>query len=121
VVNSETELRRVIADGLRGLNDEHGGRYLSEIARAVGVYRGTVGRWMNASTTASYAHCEALARAFPQHFDAETLSSLHATAARGGSLGDAATVGVRAAQTSADTFDLACELLSEPVDEPRDR
>jgi hypothetical protein len=115
------ELRRVIADGLRSVNEEHGGRFLSQIARSLGVYRGTVGRWVNASTTASYAHCEMLARAFPQHFDWEILSTLHATAARGDASADALTVGVRSANTAATTFDLACELLREPCGDPRNR
>jgi len=118
---SEDELRRVVADGLRSVNAAHGGRYLSQIARSLGVYRGTVGRWLNATTTASYEHSRALSVAFPQHFDWETLSTLHAEAARGGVPGQALTVGVRSANSSAATYDLAFELLSEPCPVSSDR
>ncbi len=77
----ERELRRTVAEGLAALNEHNGGRFLSQVARTVGVDRTTVGRWSKQATTASMEHCQALADAYPDFFDHEALVELHANSA----------------------------------------
>ena len=79
--DAETELRQRVARGIRAVNDENGGRYLSAVARMVGVDRTTVTRWRDGSTTASVDHCRSLARRYPDHFDEARLVELHALTA----------------------------------------
>ena len=70
-------------EGITQLNDHHGGRHLSAIARAIGVDRATVARWARGSTTASVDHCRLLAETYPRFFSAGPLVELHAQAALG--------------------------------------
>lgn len=70
------ELRQTIAHGLDRLNDEHGGRYMAEVARTLKVERSTVGRWRSQQSTASPTHCELLAQHWPNCFDHNQLAAL---------------------------------------------
>ncbi len=79
----ELELRRQLSEGIAQLNAHHGGRYLSAIARAIGVDRATVARWAKGTTTASVDHCRALGEAYPRFFSEGPLVELHAQAALG--------------------------------------
>lgn len=78
---ASSELRALVAQGIRAINEEHGGRFLSSIARHVGVDRTTVTRWRDGLTVASVDHCRALARLYPHHFNESRLVELHAMAA----------------------------------------
>ncbi len=80
---SELELRRRISDGIAQLNDHHGGRYLSSIARSVGVDRATVARWAKGESSASVDNCRSLAAIYPRFFSEGPLVELHAQAALG--------------------------------------
>lgn len=80
---TELELRRQVSDGIAQLNAHHGGRYLSAIARALGVDRATVARWAKGTSTASVDHCRALAETYPRFFSEAPLVELHAQAALG--------------------------------------
>ena len=71
------QLKSVISEGLSRLDAAHGGRYLSTVARRLGVERSTVSRWRKSIVAASPEHCENLARNWPDHFDREELMDLH--------------------------------------------
>ncbi len=73
----ESELRSVISDGLSRLDRSQGGRYMSTIARRLGVDRSTVSRWRQHQATARPDHCEELARNWPSFFDLDHLLDLH--------------------------------------------
>ncbi len=90
----ESHLRSVIADGLARLDAAHGGRYLSEVARQLGVERSTVSRWRNGQSTAQPAHCDGLARRWPEHFDREQFVDLQFRAAQGMATQAELTVGI---------------------------
>lgn len=55
----------LIASGLRQLNDDHGGRYRSRIADAVGVDKESVRRWLGKEVLIQFENCEKLASTFP--------------------------------------------------------
>ena len=117
---AEEQLRNLIRDGVRGLNVERGGRYLSEIARTVGVDRGTVSRWHSALSTPSLEHCAELTRAFPLYFDMDVLRNLYAQAS-GGKLADGLTVGLTSSDTTDSTYELALRSLRDPPASRRER
>ena len=102
---SENELRRLVAEGLRGVNSYHGGRYMSRVARELGVDRTTVGRWLRSETTASVDHCRTLASYYPTFFSEQRLVELHAHAATGlRSAEELLTVGATVHPTTADVY-----------------
>ncbi len=112
----ERELRRTVAEGLAALNEHNGGRFLSQVARTVGVDRTTVGRWSKQSTTASVEHCRSLSDAYPDFFDHGLLVELHANSALTPTDTSApTTAGVDILDGSADVFEAAANaLLGDP-------
>ncbi len=112
----ERELRRTVAEGLAALNEHNGGRFLSAVARTVGVDRTTVGRWSKQLTTASVEHCRALAKSYPDFFDGESMVELHANSALAPSDAFApTTVGADVLDGSAAVFRAAADaILSDP-------
>jgi len=114
--NPESELRTAIADGLVALDKAHGGRYMSNVARLLGVERSTVSRWRQRRSTANPEHCEELARRWPAHFDAERLLDLHFLSMHTGSSPGPHTAGLEILTEAGAVFD-ACsaELEREPA------
>ncbi len=123
---TEAELRRLVAHGLAAVNQRNGGRYLSTIARRVGVDRTTVTRWSKATSTASVDHCRILAVAYPDDFDEAQLLELHAAAALGHpdsaadgvlrTAGQAITIGASVHWSAEEIHrELTSALLAEPV------
>jgi len=113
--NTESELRTAISDGLVSLDKAHGGRYLSNVARSLGVERSTVSRWRQQQSTANPEHCEELARRWPDHFDAEHLLDLHFRSMHTASSAANRTAGLEILTESGDVFDVSsAELEREP-------
>lgn len=118
----EAELRRTISDGLQRTNRDHGGRYLTAIARAVGVDRTTVTRWLNETSTASVDNCRSLASNFPTFFDEHRLIELHALSVQAGSENDMpVTVGATFLNSGADVHQRAAAAIRVEPDVPSDR
>ena len=113
---AEQVLRELIATGISGVNEQNGGRYLSTIARHLGVDRTTVTRWVQGRTTASVDHCRALAEAYPEHFDFDHLVELQARSAlRQPAATPTLTVGAAVHETAAEVHRSAAEaLLADP-------
>jgi len=119
--NPESELRTVIADGLIALDRAHGGRYMSNVARSLGVERSTVSRWRQRKSTTNPEHCEELARRWPEHFDAEHLLDLHFQSMHAGSSPGPRTAGLEIITEAGAVFDsCSAELRREP-NSPADR
>lgn len=114
--DAEEALREAVAHGLRAVNEANGGRFLSAIARRVGVDRTTVTRWVRGQTTASIDHCRILAGAYPDHFVSDHLVELHARCALGQPYSEPnLTVGAIVHETAADVHRSAAEaLLADP-------
>jgi len=118
---TESELRTAIADGLVALDKDHGGRYMSNVARILGVERSTVSRWRQRRSTANPEHCEELARRWPQHFDAERLLDLHYRSMHSGSSPAPVTAGLEVLTDAGAVFDACSAELGRDTDSPADR
>ncbi len=119
--DTESELRTVIAEGLVALDRAHGGRYMSTVARVLGVERSTVSRWRQQRSTATPEHCEQLARRWPDHFDAERLLDLHFRSMHSGSSPGPRTAGLEILTEPAAVFDVTSDEISREPDSPADR
>lgn len=119
----EAELRRLVAHGLGQVNEHHGGRYLSTIARQLGVDRTTVTRWVHGRTTASIDHCRSLADRYPDAFEKHRLVELHAltAVADGQGTSSALTVGADVLQSAADVHHAAAAALMADPGPPENR
>jgi len=118
---TEGRLRTVVAEGLARLDEAHGGRYMSTVARRLGVERSTVSRWRQQRATTKPEHCEALARNWPRYFDREDLLDLHYQSLQSTAGSGRHTAGVEILTTTAEVLDAAtAEILTEP-DNPSDR
>jgi len=118
---SDARLRSVIAEGLTRLDSDHGGRYLSTVARHLGVERSTVSRWKQQHSTARPDHCETLARRWPRYFDRDQLLDLHFRAIQSGQAQEYGTAGLEILSDTALVLDATtAEILIDP-DDPVDR
>lgn len=115
------ELRRLVADGLRELDQERGGRYMGTVARALGVERSTVSRWLRRSTTASVEHCRALVKQYPRFFNEDDLIGLHAQAASQTSPDDLLTVGLSVHETTLSVYEETTRSILRDPGAPEDR
>lgn len=118
---AEHDLRKLITSGIGSLNQENGGRFLSQVAQSIGVDRATITRWNQGTATASYKSCQQLAHHFPKHFDWEVLAKLHSRAALSGSIRGDITVGISASTSIGAVHEAAIAALSEEPDDPRQR
>lgn len=111
----ESQLRSVIAEGLTRLDEAQGGRYLSTVARHLGVERSTVSRWRQQQATARPDHCEMLAHRWPDYFKRDELLDLHYRSLQTGLVHDRRTVGLEILSDTGTVLDAStAELLAEP-------
>jgi transcriptional regulator with XRE-family HTH domain len=113
---AESQLRSLVADGLKRLNASHGGRYLAAISRRLNVERSTVSRWSRGDATASPEHCDTLSDAWPEYFNRSELAQLQYESLQSGSEASMLTVGAEVHSTPEAVY-LACRkaLTEEPV------
>ncbi len=105
----------MIAEGLTRLDEAQGGRYLSTVARHLGVERSTVSRWRQQRATARPDHCEMLAHQWPGYFNQDELLDLHYRSLQTGLVHDRRTAGLEILSDTAAVLDAStAELLIEP-------